>query len=350
MVNKVSIGLLGLGVVGSGVVHIINNHQEKLKHQLGVPVEVKRVLVRNLEKAREVDVDPTLLTVNPDDVLNDPEIDVIIEVMGGVDIAKDYILKAFSAKKHVVSANKDLVALHGPELHAAAENNKCDFYYEASVAGGIPILRGITDGLASDRIERVMGIVNGTTNYILTKMAEEGTSYEDALKQAQDLGFAEADPTADVEGLDAATEKGLCWAGGFNEDEDDMYSWLLRLYPDRSFSTDEEKLRMYTNAFTNYFSGESKTFDIPLDLQGTPFQLAVWDALQRIPYGETKTYSAIADSIGNPKSVRAVGTAIGRNPVLIAVPCHRVIQKNGTLGGFRAGLQLKEALLNLEQV
>ncbi len=209
MVKKVSIGLLGLGVVGSGVVHIINNHQEKLKHQLGVPIEVKRVLVRNLEKAREVDVNPALLTSNPDDVLNDPDINVVIEVMGGVDITKEYILQAFSAGKHVVSANKDLVALHGPELHAAAEKNKCDFYYEASVAGGIPILRGITDGLASDRIERVMGIVNGTTNYILTKMAEEGTSYGDALKQAQELGFAEADPTADVEGLDAARKMAI---------------------------------------------------------------------------------------------------------------------------------------------
>lgn len=204
MGRKVSIGLLGLGVVGSGVVHIINNHQDKLKHQLGVGVEVKRILVRDLEKARDVEVDQTLLTTNPDEVLKDPEIDVVVEVMGGIETAKEYILEAFAAKKHVISANKDLVALHGPELHEAAEKNNCDFYYEASVAGGIPILRGITDGLASDRIERVMGIVNGTTNYILTKMAEEGTSYEDALKQAQELGFAEADPTADVEGLDAA--------------------------------------------------------------------------------------------------------------------------------------------------
>lgn len=204
MENNVSVGLLGFGVVGSGVVNIINNHQEKLKHQLGVDVQVKRILVRDLNKSRDAKVDPSLLTTNPDDVLNDPEIDVVIEVMGGIDKAKEYIQKAFAAKKHVISANKDLVALHGDELHAAAEKNKCDFYYEASVAGGIPILRGIADGLASDRIERVMGIVNGTTNYILTKMAEDGTSYEDALKQAQELGFAEADPTADVEGLDAA--------------------------------------------------------------------------------------------------------------------------------------------------
>lgn len=209
MGNKVHVGLLGLGVVGSGVVQIINEHQEKLKHQLGVSVEVKKVLVRNLEKNREVNVDASLLTDDANEVLNDPEIDVVIEVMGGIDTAKDYILRAFQSKKHVISANKDLVALHGPALHAEAEKNKSDFYYEASVAGGIPILRGITDGLSSDRIERVIGIVNGTTNYILTKMAEEGTSYEDALKQAQELGFAEADPTADVEGLDAARKMAI---------------------------------------------------------------------------------------------------------------------------------------------
>lgn len=202
--KKVSIGLLGLGVVGSGVINIVKNHQEKLKHQLGTTVEVKRVLVRDLAKARDAEISPSVLTLNPQDVLNDPEIDVVIEVMGGIDQARSYILEAFEAKKHVITANKDLVALHGPELHAAAEKNNCDFYYEASVAGGIPIIRGIVDGLASDRIKRVMGIVNGTTNYILTKMDEDGMSYEDALKEAQELGFAEADPTADVEGLDAA--------------------------------------------------------------------------------------------------------------------------------------------------
>src|SRR5690625_706771 len=124
--------------------------------------------------------------------------------MGGVEEARKYILKAFASKQHIITANKDLIALHGPELEAAANENGCDLFYEASVGGGIPLLRGLTDGLASDRIEKVMGIVNGTTNYILTKMDTEGASYEDALKEAQDLGFAESDPTADVDGLDAA--------------------------------------------------------------------------------------------------------------------------------------------------
>ncbi|WP_067726587.1 homoserine dehydrogenase [Oceanobacillus damuensis] len=209
MENKISVGLLGLGVVGSGVIKLIENHQDKLAHQLGCSVQVKSVLVRNLEKARDVEINGTVLTTNPDDVLNDPEIDIIIEVMGGIDETRKHILKAFSAKKHVVSANKDLVALHGPELQEAANQNKCDFYYEASVAGGIPILRGIVEGLSSDHIQQVMGIVNGTTNYILTQMDSEGVSYEDALKEAQELGFAEADPSSDVDGLDAARKMAI---------------------------------------------------------------------------------------------------------------------------------------------
>lgn len=204
MKKNISIGLLGLGVVGSGVVHIINQHQEELVHKLGCHIDVKGILVRNLDKARQVDVDPDVLTTDAEDILETPEIDIVVEVMGGIEPARKYILQALANKKHVVTANKDLIALHGPELHDVAKENGCDLYYEASVAGGIPIIRGLTEGLAADRIHQVMGIVNGTTNYILTKMDIEGASYEAALKEAQDLGFAEADPTADVEGLDAA--------------------------------------------------------------------------------------------------------------------------------------------------
>lgn len=209
MNKNISIGLLGLGTVGSGVIELIENHQQELVHQLGCGVSVKSVLVRNPEKTRDVRIDPTYLTTNPDDVLNNPEIDVVIEVMGGIEEARSHILKAFAAKKHVVTANKDLIALHGAELQNAASEQKCDLFYEASVAGGIPILRGLADGLVADRIQKVMGIVNGTTNYILTKMDDEGVSYEDALKEAQELGFAEADPTADVEGLDAARKMAI---------------------------------------------------------------------------------------------------------------------------------------------
>lgn len=202
--KEISIGLLGLGVVGSGVIQIINDHQEELRHQLGRGVKVEKVLVRNIDKAREINIPEEALTTDPSEVIDNKNIDVIVEVMGGVEETRIHMLNAFKAKKHVVTANKDLIALHGPELEKTAHDNGCDLFYEASVGGGIPLLRSLSDGLVSDRIEQVMGIVNGTTNYILTKMDEEGQSYEDALAKAQELGFAEADPTADVEGLDAA--------------------------------------------------------------------------------------------------------------------------------------------------
>src|SRR5699024_5471430 len=168
------------------------------------PVKVSKVLVRDMEKARQIEVDETILTTDCTDVLDNPEIDVVVEVMGGVDIAREYILKALKAKKHVVTANKDLIALHVRELEKTAQENGCDLFYETSVGGGIPLLRPLSEGLVSDRINQVMGIVNVTTNYILKKMDQEGERYEAALQKAQELGFAESDPTADVEGLDAA--------------------------------------------------------------------------------------------------------------------------------------------------
>ncbi|OAH52883.1 MULTISPECIES: homoserine dehydrogenase [Bacillaceae] len=209
MKDNVKVGLLGLGTVGTGVVKIIQNHQEQLVHRVGCPVEVTKVLVKNVDKKRDVNLSKESLTLDPYDVINDPDIDVIVEVMGGINETKQYLLDALNQKKHVVTANKDLVALYGSELLKAASENDCDFYYEASVAGGIPIIRGLADGLASDKIQKLMGIVNGTTNFILTKMHKEGMSYEVALKEAQDLGFAEADPTADVEGLDAARKMAI---------------------------------------------------------------------------------------------------------------------------------------------
>jgi homoserine dehydrogenase len=223
-VESISIGLLGLGTVGSGVVQIIEKHQDKLMHQVGCPVIVKKVLVKDLDKERAVKVDRNMLTSNPDDILNDNDIDVVIEVMGGIEDTRDHLKKALYNGKHVVTANKDLMAVYGPELLSAASQNGCDLFYEASVAGGIPILRGLVDGLASDRITKMMGIVNGTTNFILTKMSKQGSAYEEVLKEAQDLGYAESDPTADVEGLDAARKMAILSTLGFsmNIDLDDV--------------------------------------------------------------------------------------------------------------------------------
>lgn len=214
--KEIAVGLLGLGTVGSGVVQIIEEHQEKLMYQVGCPIKVKKILVKSLNKERAIKVDPSVLTTDVNDVLSDPEIDVVIEVMGGIEQTKEYLLQALKNKKHVVTANKDLMAVHGSELLNVAADNGCDLFFEASVAGGIPIIRTIVDGLSSDRITKMMGIVNGTTNYILTKMSQGGASYEDVLKEAQRLGFAEADPTSDVEGLDAARKMVILATLGFS--------------------------------------------------------------------------------------------------------------------------------------
>jgi homoserine dehydrogenase len=214
--QAISVGLLGLGTVGSGVVRIIENHQDKLMHQVGCPVKVKKILVQDVEKERSVKVDPSLLTMDPADIIEDPEIEVVIEVMGGIENTREYMLQALRNKKNVVTANKDLMAVHGSELLTAASENGCDLFFEASVAGGIPILRSLVDGLASDRITKMMGIVNGTTNYILTKMSQEGLPYDSVLKEAQELGYAEANPASDVEGLDAARKMAILGTLGFS--------------------------------------------------------------------------------------------------------------------------------------
>ncbi len=204
MKNEISIGLLGLGTVGSGVATILQQHQQDLRHKLGVEVAIRKVLIKDLHKERLSSLDPSVFCTDIHELLNDPSLDIIVEVMGGIDGAKNAIESALKAGKQVVTANKDVMAEYGHELLKLADEQKCDLFYEASVAGGIPIIRTLEDGLASDRISSLMGIVNGTTNFILTKMKKENMTYADALAEATELGYAEADPSADVDGLDAA--------------------------------------------------------------------------------------------------------------------------------------------------
>lgn len=213
--KPVKVGLLGLGTVGTGVVRIVQGNQEDLSSQVGSPIYIERIAVKSADKARSIEIDPAKLTTDPWAVIRDPEIDVIVEVMGGVETTREYILEALERGKHIVTANKDLMALHGTEILAKAQEKQCDVFYEASVAGGIPIIRTLIEGFSSDRIVKIMGIVNGTTNYILTKMSQEGASYDDVLKEAQQLGYAESDPTSDVEGLDAARKMSILGTLGF---------------------------------------------------------------------------------------------------------------------------------------
>lgn len=201
--KKIKIALLGLGTVGRGVWMILNSNKEEIGKRAGYEVEVSKILVRNKNKKRGVEVPDSLITTDYNDILNDDSIKIVIEVMGGMNPAKEYILEAMKKKKHVVTANKMLLATDGDELFKMANNMGVMLKYEASVAGGIPIIKGIDESLTANKIEKLYGIVNGTTNYILSKMELEGSSFEDALKEAQEKGYAEADPTSDIDGYDA---------------------------------------------------------------------------------------------------------------------------------------------------
>ena len=206
--RAVRVGLLGLGTVGSGVLEVLERNRDDIERKVGRGIEVGRVLVRDVQKPRRVAVPATLLTTDVREILDDPSIDVIVEVMGGTTAALEAVLSALRRGKHVVTANKDIMAEHGVAVWDAATEGGADVFFEASVGGGIPIVRAVKESLAANSVRRVAGILNGTTNYILTRMTQEGCSLADALGEAQALGYAESDPTADIEGLDAARK--LC--------------------------------------------------------------------------------------------------------------------------------------------
>jgi homoserine dehydrogenase len=203
--RTIAVGLLGLGNVGSGVVKLLGDNADAIRQRLGgASVAIRRIAVREADKPRLVDVAPSLLTTDVRAVLDDPEIEIVIELIGGEEPARGYLLDAIAHGKHIVTANKALLAAHGDELFAAAESRGVDVYYEASVGGGVPIIRALREGLASDRVAELVAIVNGTSNFLLTTMTEEGRPFDEILKEAQEKGYAEADPSLDVDGWDAA--------------------------------------------------------------------------------------------------------------------------------------------------
>lgn len=224
-IKVVKIALLGLGTVGSGVYKLIEEKGEEFEKRTGAKIQIEKILVHNLKKERP-GVKKCLLTDQWKEIIENDEIELVIEVMGGIEPAKAMILEALNAGKNVVTANKDLVAEHGKELFEAAERNQKDFLFEAAVAGGIPIIRPLKQCLAGNEISDVIGIVNGTTNYILTKMCEEGMDFQEALAKATELGYAEADPTADIEGYDAGRKVAIMASIAFHSRVtfDDVYT------------------------------------------------------------------------------------------------------------------------------
>jgi len=206
---SVNVGVLGCGNVGGALIAILQRDADAIARRTGVRLEVVRVAVRSTARERAVAIDPSILTHDAAAVVADPLVDVVVEVIGGIEPARTLILDALKAGKPVITANKELIANVGPELFEAAATAGVDLLFEAAVAGGIPLIRPLRESLAGERIRRVTGIVNGTTNFILTRMSEEGAAYADALAEAQQLGYAERDPTADVEGYDAGAKAAI---------------------------------------------------------------------------------------------------------------------------------------------
>ncbi len=201
--ERVEIGVLGLGVVGSGTVQLLQRNRAEIERKIGIPFRIKRIAVRDLYKQRAVTVDRALLTTDAGEILDDPDIDIVCELIGGVDPAKEFVLRALRNGKQVVTANKEMIAKEGHLLMEEASARSLDFQFEGSVAGGIPIIQPMKNALAGNRVVEVMGIINGTTNYILTKMSQERANFGDVLREAQEHGYAEADPTSDIGGFDA---------------------------------------------------------------------------------------------------------------------------------------------------
>ncbi|MHB0976652.1 MAG: homoserine dehydrogenase [Candidatus Aquicultorales bacterium] len=214
--ETVKVGLIGLGTVGSGVVRILQRHGESLRSKIGVELVLAKAVDRDLDRAKALQLPPEMLSDDVSFIIDDPDIDIVVELIGGITPARDFVLRAIAAGKNVATANKALIASYGKEILEAAEARGVDVQFEASVGGGIPIIHPLKESLAANEISKVIGIVNGTTNFILTEMAERGLAFDEALVAAQRSGYAEADPTADVDGLDAAAKIAILASIAFN--------------------------------------------------------------------------------------------------------------------------------------
>src|SRR5437667_1880407 len=226
MKQKINVGMIGLGTVGNGVLRILRDNAQPIRSRLGVPIEITKIAVRDLKRDRGLRLASGVLTDNPTEIIEDPNIDIVVELIGGYQPAKELILASIGRGKHVVTANKALLAVHGEEIHEAARRASVTIGFEGSVGGGIPVIKALKEALAANRILSIYGIINGTSNYILSKMTDEERSFADVLAEAQRAGYAEADPTFDVGGIDTAHKLAILvnLAFGAHVDLKDIYT------------------------------------------------------------------------------------------------------------------------------
>lgn len=291
--STINVGLIGAGTVGCGVYKILTENQDVIAKRLGSKVAIKRVADIDIERRRPVDIPRSLFTTDAMELIRDDSIHIIIELIGGVTAARDYVLGAIKNKKHVVTANKALLAHHGMEIFRMALENGVNVGFEASVGGGIPIIKAIREGLIANRIESIHGIVNGTTNYILTKMTEEGRTFEDVLAQAQEEGYAEADPSYDIDGIDAAHKISILAMlsyGTYFDFESIPAQGIRHITP-------------IDVSFADEFGYKIKLLAIAKSLEGG-IQLSVYPAL-------VEAGTPLADVSGAFNAIHIVGDAVG---------------------------------------
>lgn len=293
MKSRVGVGIVGFGTVGTGVAKILLDNAALITRRAGAPIELVRVADLDIVRDRGVLLKPGLLTTDAKDVLTDPQIDIVIELIGGYDTAKRVILEAITAGKHVVTANKALLALHGEEIFEAATRKGVDVGFEASVGGGIPVIRSLTEGLAGNTIESIYGIINGTSNYILSRMTREGHGFEEVLQDAQQAGYAEADPTFDVAGIDSAHK--------------------LAILVNLAYGTPVNFKEIYTEGITNITSTDiayAKQFGCTIKLLGIA-KLVDGEIEARVHPTMLPSTSPIAQVEDVYNAIQLVGDAVG---------------------------------------
>ncbi len=330
--SGINVGLMGLGVVGGGVASALLQDPSLITSRVGRPVNLRRVLVRDRSRARDVVVPPEILTTNAEDILDDPEIDILVEVMGGFDPAAGYFRRALESGKHVVTANKEVMAKEGAELMGLAKANQVSLLFEASVGGGIPIVGCLMNELAANDVYSIRSIINGTTNYILTRMAFQRIAFSEALAEAQGLGYAEADPTNDVEGIDAAYKLTVLATLAYGR----------RFQPEDVFRQGISALEPQDFRYAQEFGYAIKSLAIA-DLSESEVQLRVYPALvpaENMLANVNGVYNAVEVHGSLCGQVLFHGMGAGRGPTTSAVlgdlvETARLVRDNAVPGGPR---------------